>query len=90
MFLYHLSYEQFMLFSVACVEFDGACSGTKSKDSGNADFPVMFLCSRINCAALSVSMEQFCGPSLLNILFQNSVFGNSYCGSRMLSGVWAV
>lgn len=73
---------------------------TKSKDSGNADFPVTFPCSRINCAGLSVRMEQFCGPCLLNILFQTSIFkytvsnqyffGNNYCDSRMLSGVWAV
>lgn len=79
-----------MLFSVSCAEFYGACADTKSKDSGNADFPVMLPCSRINCAVLSVRIEQFCGPCLLNILFQNRLFGNNYCGSRMLSGVWAV
>lgn len=72
------------------VQFYGACVDTKSKDSGNADFPVVFPCSRIICAGICVSMEQFCGPCFLSTLFQNSFFGNNYCGSRMLSSVWAV
>lgn len=60
-----------MQFSVSCAEFYGACADTKSKDSGNADFSVVFLCFRINCAVLSVSTVQFCEPCLLNTLFQN-------------------
>lgn len=72
------------------VRFYGAHADTKSNYSGNADFPVMFPYSRISCVGLSVSMEWFCGLCLLNTLFQTSCFGNNYCGSRMLSGVWAV
>lgn len=60
-----------MQFSVSCTDFYGACANTKSKDSGNADFSVMFPCFRINCAVLSVSTVQFCGSCLLNTLFQN-------------------
>lgn len=56
------------------VQFHGVCADTKSRDSGNADFPVVFPYSKINYAGLSVYLEQFCGPCLLNTLFQNRFF----------------